>query len=65
MSGVIAFQGYPGAYSDLACRAAFPGMTTLPCLSFEAAIDAVREGSATLGMLPCEKGRMSGSTSVK
>ena len=30
------------------------GMTTLPCLSFEAAIDAVREGRAELGMLPCE-----------
>jgi prephenate dehydratase len=29
-------------------------MTTLPCPSFEAAIDAVREGQAILGMLPCE-----------
>src|SRR5271166_6802664 len=54
MTGVIAFQGLPGAYSDLACRAAYPAMTTLPCLSFEAAIDAVREGQASLGMLPCE-----------
>jgi prephenate dehydratase len=50
----ISFQGLPGAYSDLACRNAYPAMTTLPCLSFEAAIDAVREGQATLGMLPCE-----------
>src|SRR3954452_17302873 len=50
----IAFQGLPGAYSDLACRNAYPSMRTLPCLSFEAAIDAVREGAATLGMLPCE-----------
>ena len=39
----IAFQGVPGAYSDLACRNAYPAMATLPCLSFEAAIDAVRE----------------------
>jgi prephenate dehydratase len=54
MSGVISFQGVAGAYSDLACRSAFPGMTTLPCPSFEAAIDAVREGKAQLGMLPCE-----------
>jgi prephenate dehydratase len=54
MKGKISFQGLPGAYSDLACRKAYPGMTTLPCLSFEAAIDAVREGQATLGMLPCE-----------
>jgi len=55
MSGVIAFQGVPGAYSDLACRAAYPGMTTLSCESFETAIDAVKEGRATLAMLPCEK----------
>ena len=54
MSGIIAFQGLPGAYSDLACRAAFPGMTTLPCESFEAAIDAVTTGRAELAMLPCE-----------
>jgi prephenate dehydratase len=50
----ISFQGLPGAYSDLACRNAYPAMQTLPCLSFEAAIDAVRDGTATLGMLPCE-----------
>ncbi len=54
MNRVISFQGLPGAYSDLACRSAFPTMTTLPCLSFEEAIDAVRDGSAQLGMLPCE-----------
>ena len=54
MSGLIAFQGYPGAYSDLACRAAFPGMTTLPCESFETAMEAVRDGRAELAMLPCE-----------
>jgi prephenate dehydratase len=54
MSGIIAFQGVLGAYSDLACRAAYPGMTTLPCESFEAAIEAVKEGRATLAMLPCE-----------
>lgn len=54
MSGVIAFQGMPGAYSDLACRSAYPGWTTLPCPSFEAAMEAVREGRAGLAMLPCE-----------
>lgn len=54
MSGIIAFQGRPGAYSDLACRIARPGWTTLPCPSFQAAIDAVRDGRADLGMLACE-----------
>lgn len=51
---MIAFQGLPGAYSDLACRTAFPGSETLPCMSFEAAIEAVRDGVAELAMLPCE-----------
>ncbi len=54
MSGTIAFQGRPGAYSDLACRTAYPDWRTLPCASFEAAMDAVREGAAGLAMLPCE-----------
>lgn len=54
MTQVIAFQGLPGAYSDLACRAAYPGVTTLPCPSFEAAMQAVRDGRAQLAMLPCE-----------
>ena len=51
---IIAFQGFLGAYSDLACRHAFPGWTTLPCASFEAAMQAVRENRAELAMLPCE-----------
>ena len=40
-SNTIAFQGEPGANSDMACRAAFPYMTTLPCPTFEAAMGAV------------------------
>jgi prephenate dehydratase len=54
LHGPIAFQGLAGAYSDLACRTAFPDLPTLPCESFEAAIEAVREGRAALAMLPCE-----------
>ena len=54
MSGPVAFQGWPGAYSDMACRAAFPGRATLPCETFEAAIDAVISGRAAYAMLPCE-----------
>jgi prephenate dehydratase len=54
MSKIIAFQGYPGAYSDLSCRKAYPDWQTLPCPSFEAAIDAVTSGQAQLAMLPCE-----------
>ncbi len=54
MTGPVSFQGRPGAYSDLACRAALPGRPTLPCDTFEAAMDAVRSGAAALAMLPCE-----------
>ncbi|HYF08319.1 MAG TPA: prephenate dehydratase [Acetobacteraceae bacterium] len=50
----IAFQGLPGAYSDLACRAAYPGWKTLPSPSFESAMAALREGRCDLAMLPCE-----------
>ncbi len=50
----IAFQGAPGAYSDLACRRVYPAMTTLPCAAFEDAFAAVREGRAALAMLPIE-----------
>ena len=50
----IAFQGQPGAYSDLICRISYPGMTTLPCETFEAAIEAVHSGRAALAMLPAE-----------
>lgn len=50
----IAFQGYEGAYSDLACREVFPGIATLPCASFEDAFKAVRTGKADFAMIPVE-----------
>src|SRR5689334_24760068 len=53
-AGLIAFQGAPGAYSDLACREVFPQMRTLPCAAFEDVIAAVRDGRADLAMLPIE-----------
>ncbi|TAK98010.1 MAG: prephenate dehydratase [Rhodospirillaceae bacterium] len=50
----IAFQGLPGAYSHLACRAVYPVMTALPCAQFEDAFAAVTEGRAKLGMIPVD-----------
>lgn len=50
----IAFQGAHGAYSDMACRAVFPGRPTLPCASFEDTFAAVRDGKAALAMIPIE-----------
>ncbi len=51
---LIAFQGAPGAYSNLACLAAYPNMTPLPCNSCEGAFDAVEQGLARLAMIPIE-----------
>src|SRR6185437_8474109 len=53
-SGRIAFQGQPGAYSDLACRSAFPGWETMPCAGFEDAFTAVQRGRVELAMIPIE-----------
>ena len=53
-SNIIAFQGEPGANSDMACRAAFPYMTTLPCPTFETAMGAVQAGRAELAIIPVE-----------
>lgn len=50
----IAFQGEPGAYSNLACREVFPELTALPCATFEDAFQAVEDGTARLAMIPIE-----------
>jgi len=52
--GIIAFQGEAGAYSDVACRSAYPDMATLPCNSFEDVFAAVESGRARLAMIPVE-----------
>ena len=54
MTGRIAFQGEPGAYSHQACREAYPDLEALPCPTFEAALEAVRSGQADLGMIAVE-----------
>ena len=43
-----------GAYSDLACRKAYPELETVPSVSFEAAFLAVRENKADLAMIPVD-----------
>ncbi|MBN9091116.1 MAG: prephenate dehydratase [Reyranella sp.] len=50
----IAYQGEPGANSDMACHAAFPDMTTLPCPTFDSAMGAVQGGKAELAIIPVE-----------
>lgn len=54
MTDRIAFQGEPGANSDIAARAAYPMLEPLPCPSFEDAFAAVRNGTARYAMIPIE-----------
>jgi prephenate dehydratase len=54
MTRRIAYQGEPGAYSHQACREARPDLEPLPCATFEAAVEAVREADADLAILPVE-----------
>ncbi len=54
MTEKIAFSGVPGAYSDMACRAAYPDMESLPCAAFEDAFAAVTNGEAKLAMIPVD-----------
>ncbi len=53
-ANTITFQGMPGAYSDLSCRGAYPGMATLPSRTFPDAFRAVAEGRARLAMIPID-----------
>jgi prephenate dehydratase len=50
----IAYQGEPGANSDIACRDMFPGHEPLACPTFEDALGAIKDGAADLGMIPIE-----------
>ena len=50
----IAFQGFPGAYSHIACLTRFPKMAPLPCAGFEDAFAAVQQGKARLAMIPVD-----------
>ena len=51
---VIAFQGMPGAYSNMACEAYFPGAKTLPCNSFEDMLNATKKSLSDYSMVPVE-----------
>ena len=50
----ISFQGFAGAYSDMACREVFPGVETLPCPSFDDAFRALLKGDVDLAMIPVD-----------
>ncbi len=51
---IIAYQGYEGAYSHLACKNAYLKMEAVACKSFLDAMKMVEEGKAKLAMIPLE-----------
>jgi prephenate dehydratase len=53
-TGRIAFQGEPGANSDTASREKYPGMTPVPCDTFEDVFNALKTGAVDLAMIPIE-----------
>ncbi|MDQ1060637.1 prephenate dehydratase [Arthrobacter globiformis] len=54
MAQRIAFQGEPGANSDIACKQMYPGLESIPCASFEDAFELVSSGETDLAMIPIE-----------
>ena len=50
----ISFQGLEGAYSDLVCRKYYKGYETIPCYSFEQAINTVEKRKAEIALIPVE-----------
>jgi prephenate dehydratase len=54
MAQKIAFQGEPGANSDIACQQMYPGLESIPCASFEDAFELVSSGETDLAMIPIE-----------
>ena len=50
----IAYQGVSGAYSEQACRSAYPNLTPVACETFSEAMSMVEEGKAIHAMIPLE-----------
>lgn len=50
----VAYQGVPGAYSELAAHKAYPDCEAVPCEQFETAFEAVEKGLVDRAVLPIE-----------
>ena len=48
----IAYQGELGANSHVACLERFPELESVPCATFEDALQAVKSGNCTYAMIP-------------
>jgi len=54
MTTKIAYQGVAGAYSEQACKSAFPDLNPVACDTFLDAMMMVEEGRAIYAMIPLE-----------
>ena len=54
MKKTIAYQGVEGAYSEQACKNAYPNMHPIACETFQDAMWMVEQGDADLAMIPLE-----------
>ncbi len=50
----IAYQGVKGAYSEQACKNAYPHLTPIACDTFHEAMWLVEQGDADIAMIPLE-----------
>ena len=50
----IAYQGVKGAYSEQACKNAYPHLTAIACDTFHEAMWLVEQGDADIAMIPLE-----------
>ena len=50
----ISYQGELGANSHVACLERFPELESVPCATFEDAVQAVKSGDCTYAMIPIE-----------
>jgi prephenate dehydratase len=50
----IAYQGEPGANSDIVCKRHYPDWETVPCASFEDVFAVMAAGDAELAMIPID-----------
>jgi prephenate dehydratase len=54
----IAFQGIPGAHSDVACRHIHPDLKSVPYPSFEDVFEAVKSKKVSYGLIPIENSQV-------
>lgn len=50
----VAYQGEPGAFSEMACRQLFPDVPTDPCRTFRDVFDSLQSGDCEVAVLPVE-----------